>query len=97
MVKDKPVPNVYPIIYSPSYVTDQFETFGQNKSSDISNDAYWGTDWIPDQKERTKASSILTYAYNLLGDIKLLVNNGGVLEERSLKELWQFASNKKTG
>jgi hypothetical protein len=46
---------------------------------------------------KEKASSILTYAYNLLGDIVILINNGGTLEEKPLKELWQFASNKKTG
>jgi hypothetical protein len=85
MVKDKPVPNVYPIIYSPTYVTDQYETYGQNKSSDANNDCYWGTDWMPDAKDRAKAASVLNHAYHLLGDIVLLVNNGGTLEERPLK------------
>lgn len=97
MTKEKPVPNVFPIIYAPTYVTDQFETYGQNKSSHDNNDAYWGTDWIPDPKTRTRACSILKYAYTLLGDINIMINDNGNLTERPLKELWNFASNKKTG
>jgi hypothetical protein len=60
MTKGKPVPNVYPVIYTPAYVTDQYKTYGENAIVDKSDNAYWGTDWIPNSLDRSKASLVLS-------------------------------------
>ena len=65
MVKDKPVPNVYPVIYTPNYITDQFKTYGENEVVDQSNNAYWGTEWIPSAKDRAKATLMLSHLYKM--------------------------------
>ena len=90
MAKGNPVPNVYPVIYTPSYVTDQFKTYGENEIVDKGNNAYWGTEWIPDSRDRAKATLMLSHLYKTHGDITILVNDNGTLIEKPLKELWMF-------
>lgn len=90
MTKGKPVPNVYPVIYTPKYVTDQYKTYGENAIVDKSDNAYWGTDWMPSSRDRSKAALMLFQFYETYGDIILLVNDNGSLIEKPLKELWMF-------
>lgn len=88
--KGNPVANVYPVIYTPSYETDQFQTFGRNKQSCYENYAYHSTGWLPERRECGSAQLILREAYLYFGTIDILVNDNGTLAAKSLKELWMM-------
>lgn len=88
--KGNPVTNVHPLIYTPIYETDQFQTFGRNKESCFANNAYITTGWIPTKRDCTKAKMILSDAYKQYGDIFILVNDNGNLVSKSLKQLWMI-------
>lgn len=85
-----PYANVHPLIYTPVYETDQFQTFGRNKNSCFSNNAYVTTGWIPTKKECDKAKLMLQAIYKTYGDVFILVNDNNNLVSKPLKELWAF-------
>lgn len=88
--KGNPCANVYPIIYTPTYETDQFETYGRNKQSAFTNYAYMSNGWMPLQKECSSARLILFEAYQYYGTINIFVNDNGTLVSKSIKELWMI-------
>ena len=82
--------NVFPIIYSPSFITDQYETVGANKVSHENLDGYSMPQWAPNKNERSRAVLILNYAYSLFQKIQILVNDNGNLIPVSIRNFWSF-------
>lgn len=88
--KGNPYSNVHPLIYTPVYETDQFKTFGRNKTSCFANNAYITTGWIPSVTDCAKAKLMLNHIYKFDGDIQILVNDNGTLIAKPLKSLWMY-------